>query len=215
MAELFRDDFEEGNLTDFDSTVDSYTTFDAFTGAKKTGTYGCRMVNGTGFGQNAIGVGKDDVYAAFHLYIDSNTVLNQFAQFRIFRLFREDFSTHATLSASRESAGSGPPTHWVATFGQSTTNFALDTWMWVVFRGVCNDAVNSGVQLWVDGDSVGSVFNLDWSAGTYWDHAETGNNGGTLTGFLYFDNVICNDAEAPTEPTDAGGIVILRRRRSG
>lgn len=227
MAELFNADFETGDLSQFDATVDNLATFDASTIATQTGTYGMRCVGaGTGHGYIDTGVGDTDIYYGFHLYIDSGISYGAFLGSTILEILPSDFSTTVKISIINETGSAGAPTVFqieeAGGLASSATNFATDTKLWIEVHYVCNGTGDAGVQVWVDGTSIYSNMTQTLSIGYIWR-----NYLGVIAGslgtdeFLYFDNFIADDAQRVVEPTDEEGSFIpiiqysyMRRRAS-
>jgi hypothetical protein len=129
-----------------------------------------------------------------------------------FQFVHEDFAI-SRLEYRNFTGSAGPPTSWqiVSKNGDininSSTNFSTDAWHWITAHCVTGTGTVDGMQVKIDGTSIVNDFSYNWATGdTYFKRLNTGIFGSLATSeFLYFDNIIVDDATEPTEPTDAAG----------
>lgn len=165
-------DFEEGNVTDFSgSTVDSPGTLAASTTQAVAGTYSAKLVAG-GTGRRVAGIktftniSLDDTYN-FRWYMwmaagDGQPNTSAYTQ------FQTDSVNGSSISFTMD--GSGDIINLFLWDGHSSQGivwevaftFNHSAWNCIEVALKCHATVGGG-QVWVNGDSIGSAFNLDTS----------------------------------------------------
>lgn len=221
MAEIFKIDFEDGDLNDFDSTDDNFTTLDAHADAAKVGSYGMRMIEGYGYVRKNMS-GEDDVYLGFHIYIDSNwTGSAYWGSIRLATLMGNTYEDYIRFGV-RDNGGAGTLTYWTlrnaaSSLIESNTNFSLDEWHWIELHYRVNDASTGGYELWVDGDELYSDLEVDTSAETSIVNVQFEVQSGDPLGsgdFLYWDNLITDDASRVLEPTGFSFLPLFKKQEN-
>lgn len=195
---IFIIDGEDAGSTpwEFDSlTEDDSCTIALDSDAKHEGTYGYKIlfdgVGDTAQGEYAFAE-QTEMYVRFYIYIPSTFNLeNTWDLEGTFHLL-DGVSTLAQFGLS--SMGATTPVRWAWAYEFSwsydDTNFATDTWHYVEIRFL-NDGASGGIEVWVDGDKIGTDLDQDTSADKP-DNMQIGGLAGSISpngDFFYIDDI--------------------------
>lgn len=209
MAEIFKVDFETGDLSQFSNTDVGTNTSTVDATAAKTGSYGWHMVHGGADMVDAFGYvtmsSETEAWFGFHINVlDSN--LSAYGSSSYFTLLNSSFSQILNIKFE-DSTGNGIPDRYRIdgsglTLVRTTTNFSLSTWHWIEVHYKAGTGADGEVQIWIDDSQVKNETGLNLSANTFL-RAIAGFDGTTPTAGdeWYLDNFISDDAGRVPEPT--------------
>lgn len=212
MSVVFFDDFEDGNLNAWDSTNG---TVAASATAALDESYGLLCTGQDAYVRDTSNiVALTDVHIGLAIEIPTNS-LGAWQGVRFIDIAENTYS--GIKCGFGDTDGDGVLDSWVVTtpWGGdvvSSVNFSENTRHWIDFHIVIDDAVNGGVQLWVDDDLVIDDLGDDTSSYTDFYAADYGVRGdwGT-TDTLYVDTVIYDDADQITDPANSGPSITIAR----
>jgi hypothetical protein len=231
FANLFTADGETGDTSQW-SSVDQYgsSTF-AINETIKHGNYSFKFTSDAvpsgAYGAQNIAA-QSELYVGFSLYLPSTIrLLGEWSVPSILTFYAAGPTFIGYVGVVGD--GSGPPSTpeaWTSKFKAeanqySITNFSLDEWHFVLMRFLQN-AGSGGIQVWIDGDSVAALGNMDNDTSgdaitivtLGGDYVLTFNSGA----FFYVDDV--EGDTAYIEPYSEGGggssivpLLLQQRRR--
>ncbi len=223
---LFIIDGESAGSTpwEFSSIVEDGTnTFSLQAAAKNHGDNGYRALmdgsNQLAYGRLNI-VGQGEIYCRAYLYLSNNFDLG--ANYDVLGIFSLRIGGTTSISFGLRSEGATVASQWRITgtgvTGLNTnTNFSFLTWHYVelYFLQETGGGGNGVAKVWIDGDLVLDQSGISIGSGDI-SRIYVGSAGGATPNngdFIYFDDIKADTSPVGAYPA-AGGIVILRRRRS-